>query len=390
MATYRYLIVGSGMTAQAAAAGIREVDATGPIGIFGDDPNPPYQRPPLSKKLWTGQATEESIWLPLPSDVTLHPGRRIVSIDPSAHRATDDQGTPHGFERLLLATGGTPRRLPFGGERVVYFRTLDDYRRLRADPGRRVAVIGGGFIGSEVAAALAIDGRQVTMIFPEPAIGARVYPADLARFLDDYYRQKGVEVWSGEQVAGIEGRGGASAVRTASGREVVVDTVVAGLGIRPNVELARDAGLSASDGIAVAESLRTSAPDVFAAGDVARFWNPALGERIRVEHEDNALTMGREAGRSMAGAQVRYEHLPFFYSDLFDLGYEAVGRLDAHFETVVDWKTPHREGVVYYLDGQDRVRGVLLWGIFGQVDAARELIRRGAVKRGDVVHAIAH
>ena len=149
--------------------------------------------------------------------------------------------------------------------------------------------------------------------------------------------------------------------------------MIAGLGIVPNVELARQAGLAVSDGIEVDERLRTSRPEIYAAGDVAQFPSPALGKRMRVEHEDNANTMGKIAGQNMAGADQPYEHLPFFYSDLFDLGYEAVGDVDARHETVVDWKAEFREGVVYYLDG-GRVRGVLLWNTWGQVDAARALI----------------
>ncbi|HET9220930.1 MAG TPA: FAD-dependent oxidoreductase, partial [Roseiflexaceae bacterium] len=158
-----------------------------------------------------------------------------------------------------------------------------------------------------------------------------------------------------------------------TGRELLVDGVVAGIGIEPNTTLAQAAGLHVDNGIVVDSLLRTNHPDIYAAGDVANFANPALGKRLRVEHEDNANTMGKVAGRNMAGAQEAYDHLPFFYSDLFDLGYEAVGELDARLDMVADWKEPFREGVLYYLrDG--RVRGVLLWNVWEQVDAARHLI----------------
>jgi NADPH-dependent 2,4-dienoyl-CoA reductase/sulfur reductase-like enzyme len=160
----------------------------------------------------------------------------------------------------------------------------------------------------------------------------------------------------------------------AGGGDVVeADVVVAGLGIEPAVELARQIGVEVADGIVVDEYLRTGREDVYAAGDVASFPNPALGRRVRVEHEDNANTMGETAGRNMAGARRRYDHLPFFYSDLFDLGYEAVGDVSARHEIVEDWKEPFREGVVYYLAG-GRVRGLLLWNTWNQVDAARALI----------------
>lgn len=380
MPDYTYLIIGGGMTAAAAVAGIREVDGQGSIGVIGSEPDPPYDRPPLSKALWKDQPLE-SIWRQMDSrSVTFHLGRTARELDPQRKRVTDDQGTAYTFDKLLLATGCTPRRLPFGGDPIIYYRTVDDYRRLRglAEQGARFAVIGGGFIGSEVAAALAINGKNVTLIFPGEAIGSRMYPADLAESLNAYYWEKGVEVLAGATVTGCEGRQGQSVLQvhdsqTGTQREVIADGVIAGIGVQPNVALAEAAGLAVDNGIRVDASLRTSQPDIYAAGDVARFYNPALDQWLRVEHEDNANTMGECAGAAMAGRQVVYDHLPFFYSDLFDMGYEAVGELDARLETVADWKVPCKEGVVYYLrDG--RVRGVLLWNIFGQVDEARKLI----------------
>jgi NADPH-dependent 2,4-dienoyl-CoA reductase/sulfur reductase-like enzyme len=171
----------------------------------------------------------------------------------------------------------------------------------------------------------------------------------------------------------VESRGGKFQVRSGNGEPVLADAVVAGLGIEPNVDLARQAGLAVSDGVEVDELLRTRRPGIYAAGDVANFLNPALGRRMRVEHEDNANTMGEIAGRNMAGARRRYDHLPMFYSDLFDLGYEAVGDVSARHQTVADWKEKFREGVIYYLDGS-RVCGVLLWNTWDQVDAARALV----------------
>jgi NADPH-dependent 2,4-dienoyl-CoA reductase/sulfur reductase-like enzyme len=373
MANQRYLIVGGGMTGHAAAAAIREADPEGRITILSADPERPYARPPLSKGLWLGKA-EETVWLPEVAGVDLRSGCRAVALEPARREVLDDQGESHRYDRLLLATGGAPRRLQVGGDRVVYFRTLADFRRLRAVAGREVVVIGGGFIGSEIAAALAQTGKAVTMIFPEPLLGGRFYPRDLAEAVTRTFQEKGVRLLTGATVASVEDSGGRTLVRTAHGEEVAADAVVAGLGIRPDLTLAEAAGIRCGDGIEVDDRLRTSAPGVFAAGDVAHFPCPALGGRIRVEHEDAALTMGRAAGRNMTGADEPYDHLPFFYSDMFDLGYEAVGRLDARLEMVASWTTPFREGVVYYLDGE-RVRGVLLWGIFGQVEAARRLVR---------------
>lgn len=372
MSDFKYVLVGAGMTGHAAAQGIRSVDSTGSILLVGEEPVGPYARPPLTKGLWTGQE-EASIWLPAIPNVSSRTGARVVAIDRAARRVALEGGDTVGYERLLLATGGTPRRLPFGGDGIVYYRTVADYRRVGALPvGKHVAVVGGGFIGSEIAASLTTAGYRVTLVFPDEAIGARLFPRDLASHLNGTYAGRGVEVRPGERVTGFEANGPGFTLVTDRGR-IQADLVVAGLGIVPNDRLAAEAGLDADDGILVDETLRTSDPAVFAAGDVARFMSPAIGRRIRVEHEDNANVMGREAGRAMAGADVAYRHLPFFYSDLFDLGYEAVGVLDSRLETVADWKDPFRTGFVYYLEG-GRVRGVLAWGVFGKMDEARGLI----------------
>jgi NADPH-dependent 2,4-dienoyl-CoA reductase/sulfur reductase-like enzyme len=375
MRNYKYLIVGGGMTADAAAKGIREVDSQGSIGLISADADPPYDRPPLTKSLWKDKSVD-SVWRHTENvKVDLHLRRTIGAIDVKHKTVADDQKEVYSYDKLLLATGGSPRRLPFGGDDIIYFRTLGDYRRLRdlTAKGNRFAVIGGGFIGSELAAALAMNHKQVVMLFPGSGICDRNFPPDLSNFLNDFYRQKGVEVWKGESAAGLERRGGQWVLKTQSQREVSVDGVVAGIGIRPNLDVAAMAELETADGIVVDEFLRTSQPDIYAAGDVALFYSPFLERRVRVEHEDNANTMGRVAGRNMAGSAEKYHHLPFFYSDLFELGYEAVGDLDSRLSIFADWKEPHREGVVYY-QHEGRVRGVLLWNVWGQVDAARELI----------------
>jgi 3-phenylpropionate/trans-cinnamate dioxygenase ferredoxin reductase component len=391
MTHYKYLIIGGGMTGDAALHGIREVDRDGSIGLIGSEAHPPYNRPPLSKALWKGKPLE-SVWRKEKEQgVTFHFGRTARNLDPQTKRVTDNQGTVYTFDKLLLATGSTPRRLPFGGEQIIYFRTLDDYQRLHrlAEQGQRFAVIGGGFIGSEIAAALTMNGKEVVMIFPGEAIGSHIFPPDLAKSVNDFYRQKGVEVLTGEVVAGMETRQSKTVLKlrsaqTKSEREVTADGVVAGIGVEPNVELAQAAGLEVENGIRVDASLRTSREGIYAAGDVASFHNPALDKWLRVEHEDNANTMGALAGRAMAGDAVSYDHLPSFYSDLFELGYEAVGEVDSRLETVADWKQPYREGVVYYLR-EGRVRGVLLWNVWDQVDAARRLIEEpGPFKSTDL------
>ena len=365
------------MTGDSGARGVRDHDADGSIGMFTAEQHDPYARPPLSKGLWTGKE-ESSVFRGTPDlGVDIHGGRRIVSLDLDGHSATDDTGATHAFEKVLLATGGTPRRLP-GDADVIYYRTLDDYRRLReiAGDGVRAVVVGGGFIGSEIAAALATNGCDVTIVFPDAGIGARVFPAELSSSVNDYYREKGVTVLAGEMVESVDGEG----ITTKSGKQVAADVVVAGLGIVPTTDLAGEAGLEVDDGIVVDEyGCASGRVDVFAAGDVARFPVPALGGTRRVEHEDHANTHGRTVGANMAGAKTEYDHLPFFYSDLFDLGYEAVGDVDSRLATVEHWVEPGKKGVVAYVDDDGRAKGVLLWDVWGKVDDARGLILAGTM-----------
>jgi len=376
MKQYRYLIIGGGLAGDAAVRGIRELDAEGSIGMISMEPDPPYTRPNLSKGLWKGRPLEK-IWRNTESlGAELYLGRKVTQLDPSKKYLRDDTGGEYMYDKLLLATGGSPIRLPFGGDNIIYYRDLQDYQHLRAltERGERFLVIGGGFIGSEIAAALTMIGKKVVMVFPEEAIGANVYPPDLSGFLNEYFREKGVEVVPDDLVASLEQTGNRSTVRTRNGNSFEVDGVIAGIGIRPNLELAQQAGLQVDNGIVVNEHLLTSVPDIFAAGDVARFFHSALGKGVRVEHEDNALRMGKLAGRNMAGAHEPYTHVPMFYSDLFDLGYEAVGELSSKLETVADWQEPFKKGIVYYLDN-GRVHGVLLWNVWDSVPEARALLK---------------
>ncbi|HZQ89128.1 MAG TPA: FAD-dependent oxidoreductase [Gaiellaceae bacterium] len=364
MRSFRYLVVGGGMTGDAVCNGIHDADPEGSIGLVGQEPVAPYKRPPLTKGLWKG-GDESKIWRNVEQHgAELVLGRSITSIDPAARTAVDDTGEEYEWERLILATGGTPRRLADAPDDVVYFRTLEDYRRVRglSDGGARFLVVGGGFIGSEIAAALRSHGRDVTMVFPEPGIGWRTFPPDLSRFVTEYYREQGVDVRTETFFESADG----------------YDAVVAGLGIVPRTELAEVAGLEVADGIVVDVHGRAEGQDrVFAAGDVANFPMPALGKTGRVEHEDHANTHGRVVGSNAGGADERYEHLPFFYSDLFDLGYEAVGEVDSRNGTVEAWLEPNRKGIVAYVDDEQRPRGFLLWNVWDRVDPARELIIAG-------------
>jgi NADPH-dependent 2,4-dienoyl-CoA reductase/sulfur reductase-like enzyme len=389
--SYRYLVVGGGMAGDAACRGIRDVDTEGTIGLVGAEQHEPYARPPLTKALWKGKP-EDSIWRRTSQfDVDFQLGRKVVSLDLDARTATDDAGESYGYERLLLTTGGEPRRLPSAPEGVIFFRTVDDYRHLRALAGNgvRVAVVGGGFIGSEIAAALAMNGCTVTILFPGAGIGAKLFPEDLARFVNGYYEEQGVKVLADETVSAIEKSGDDFRVTTESGKTVDADAVVAGLGIVPRTDLAEAVGLPVDDGVLVDELGRVDGrADVFAAGDVARFPVPALGGTRRVEHEDHANTHGRHVGANMAGAGKPYEHLPFFYSDLFELGYEAVGDVDSRRRTLAEWAEPHRKGVVGYVDDDGNAVGFLLWDVWDKVDAARELIRAGDVVTADTLRRL--
>ena len=386
--TCDYLILGAGMAGSAAAKGIRSRDAKGSIVLLGAEPHPPYDRPPLSKDLWNGKKSPQDIWRDIESlRAMLIPGRHAAALDAQAKTVRDDRGDHYRYGKLLIATGGTPRRIDgLEGGRVVYYRTLDDYHALRDGlrEGMRVAVVGGGFIGSEIAAALAMNGARVSLLVDGEAIGERVYPRALAAFVTDYFRGKGIEIRTQSRVAGGHADDRGVALQLQDGGSVEAEWTIAGLGITPNVQLAQAAGLKTDNGIVTDDRLRASQADIWAAGDVANYPDATLGTRRRVEHEDAALTMGEHAGAGMAGADAAYSHLPYFYSDLFDLGYEAVGELDARMDTFEDWKEPFREGVVYYLkDG--RVRGVLLWNVWDRKDAARELIaQRGPFAKKDL------
>ncbi|MEP7137515.1 MAG: FAD/NAD(P)-binding oxidoreductase [Chloroflexota bacterium] len=390
MKTYKYLIIGSGMTADAAVRGIRELDSDASIGMIGAETDMPYARPPLSKGMWKGRPFEK-IWRGTDKlNVEFHLGRKATELDPVAKRVRDDQGDEYAYDKLLLATGGTPNHLPFGEDQIIYYRTLQDYQRLRAlsEQGQRFLVIGAGFIGSEVAAVLNMQGKQVTMVFQENSIGENIYPPELSQFLNDTYRKKGVELVPADEVASFEKTGVSFKVQTRGGRTFEVDGVVAGIGVRPNIELAKSAGLNIENGIVVDDHQRTSVSDIYAAGDVAMFPHATLGKHVRVEHEDNALKMGKQAGRNMAGADEPYTHTPSFYSDLFEFGYEAVGALSSKMEMVTDWQEPFQKGTVYYLDN-GRVRGVLLWNVWKKVkDATALLAEAGPFKAEDLIGRI--
>ncbi|MBN1460582.1 MAG: FAD-dependent oxidoreductase [Armatimonadetes bacterium] len=383
---YPYVIIGSQLAGASAVEGTREVDTEGAILLVGQETALPYDRPPLSKDLWLGKKRLEEIFLHEQSyyedqGVTLKTGVEVLEVDAKRKMISDSAMKSYEYEKLLVATGGTPRRLNTPGGNlpgICYYRTIDDFQRIRkqAKKGSSALVIGGGFIGSEMTAALCANDVAVTMIYAGPYLCDRVFPEEMGRAMESVYESKGVTIRSSLRLTQIEEREGRVIAQTSSGDQLVADFALAGIGIVPNVELAERCGLETDDGILVDEELKTSHPDVYAAGDVANFPYLALGQRMRVEHWDHAVNQGKQAGRNMAGAGERYEYMPYFFSDLFEFGYEAVGQVDSRLQVVADWEQEHEKGVLYYLDG-GVVRGVMLCNVWDKVEEARVLIREG-------------
>jgi NADPH-dependent 2,4-dienoyl-CoA reductase/sulfur reductase-like enzyme len=380
---YDYVLVGAGMAAASAAKGIRAVDAAGTIAMFGAEADPPLYRPDLSKTLWfkDGATLEDSTLLDAGAGVDQHRGVEVTRISPAEHTVTLADGTTVRYGSLLLATGSQPRTVGLpAGPRVVYYRTAADYRTLRdlARPGAHVVVVGGGYIGSEIAVALSRNDVRVTLVLAGTFVQETMFPESLARHVTEAFSTHGVEIVHGLLAGGEAGDTGVI-LRLDDDTELTADAAVIGVGVTPRTALAEQAGLALEDGIVVDDRLRTSAADVYAAGDVASYPDVRLGRR-RVEHADNAEKMGEVAGRVMAGADTAYGGTPFFWSDLYDDGYEAIGELSTRHTVVEDWKDDgHGAGVVYYLDG-GAVRGVLLWNVWDSVPQARELIESSAAE----------
>ena len=395
---FDYVVVGGGRAGISAVEGIRELDSSCSILLVGAESHLPYDRPPLSKQLWTGKNEVSDLFVHdrayfERASVELASGERVTEIQPGEKTILTDRERSERYGKLLLATGGTPRRLQIPGaeaEGVYYFRTLDDYLELSRDPeGQSILVVGGGFIGAEIAAALSMHGAHLTMLFPGRLMLERVFPEALARSIQEQYEQRGIRILSEDAPVSFASRGGWLAVETRRGVHLACDTIVVGAGIEPEIELARSAGLAIENGIKLNELLQSSDPDIFAAGDNANFPYLALGKRMRVEHWDNAIAQGKAAGRNMAGAGEPYEYMPYFFSDLFDFGYEAVGDVSSSLETYADWQDENETGVIYYLE-DGRVRGVMLCNVWGKLDEARALILTGAHVSERDLHGAVH
>lgn len=381
---YDYVIVGGGLAGASAVAGIRELDASGSILLVGAEIHLPYDRPPLSKKLWFGKQQVEDIFLHdrafyATHAITLALDAKALRLDPAAKTLTTADSS-YGYGKLLLATGCRPRALDIpGGDLggICYFRSLDDYLHTRgiAAEGKSAVVIGGGFIGSELAAALNINQLDVTMIFPSALLCDRVFPDYLARAVQQRFRDKGVNILAADKPVSFSKSGDQFVTRTERGATITSDIVIVGVGVIPELELARSGGLAVGNGIVVNEYLETSHPDIFAAGDNALFPYRVLGQSMRIEHWDHALNQGKSAGRNMAGAHEPFDYQPYFFSDLFELGYEATGEVDSRLETFADWQKENDTGVIYYLR-EGKVRGVMMCNVWDKIETARELIRK--------------
>ena len=374
MYRYKYLIIGGGMAADSALKGIKMADPTAKVGLVSEEIDKPYSRPPLSKSLWDGSPIEE-IWRPNRGDqVTMHLGRRVISIDPKTKIARDQAGELYGFERALLAIGGSPRRIPGNDEGVIYYRTIADYRRVRglARDLEPISVVGGGLIGTEISACLRKAGSPVDLYCGERGPVRSMLPAVLSNQLARTLESRGVRLHL-TSARHIEKAGNSHRMSFSNDQVVTSKRVIAGLGLIANTQLALDAGIECNQGISVDSSLRTSNSAIYAAGDCVNYWCRALGRRVNAQHEEHANFSGIAAGRAMAGKPVTYDSLPYFYSRVFDHAYEGIGRIDSSLEHVIVAPRGPMEATVYYKDSGSVV-GVLFWNMRAELEHATELI----------------
>lgn len=375
MHTYPYLIIGGGMSADAAVKGIRLCDAHSRIGLIGEEPDPPYSRPPLSKALW-GDLKLEEIWRPTRGrQVEMHLGRRAVQIDPARRLVRDQKGELYRYERLLLAVGGQPRRLAGDDAQVIYYRTLADYRRARgvADAGGEICIVGAGLIGTELAAVMARRGARVTLLGTAAWPCASLLPAPVGKALGDHLTSLGVRLEPSVRVQSIARTATGHELTLLGGRRLQSTQVAAGIGLVPNTELARQAGARVTPaGIVVDAALRTTVPEVWAAGDCTVHHCPALDRPVPSQHEEHANFSGLAAGRAMAGKPTVYAALPYFYSTVGECAYEGVGLVDAQLD-----HGAAAPGIYGYFDA-GRLVGVLYWNRPADIERATALIEARA------------
>ena len=383
----RVVIIGGGLAGASAAFALREAGFAGSVTLVGDEPHHPYERPPLSKAYLRGEEPAEGArFRPaddyMEADISLRLGARALTVDREGRLVRLADGTELPYDRLLLATGAAPRHLAVPGadlDGVMTLRSYEDADAIRtaAESAERIVVVGGGWIGSEVAASLRQLGHAVTLVVNLSEPLEHVLGREVATIYGDLHRERGVEVVPG-RVTGIEGYPRVSGARLSRGRSLPAQLVVVGVGATPRVDLARRAGLAiADDGVAVDAELRTSDPFIYAAGDIAAAWNPRYGRRLRIEHWDNAKRQGAAAARNMLGADKEYGRVPYFYSDQFDLGMEYRGYAPEWDEVVLRGNPVGREFLAFWLrDG--RVVAGMNANLWDAASAVSKLVAAGA------------
>ncbi|MBB3082215.1 NAD(P)/FAD-dependent oxidoreductase [Geodermatophilus sabuli] len=381
-----FVIIGAGLAGAKAAETLREEGADAPVVLVGAEPERPYERPPLSKGYLLGAAAREEAFVHdegwyAAHDVELRTGVQATRLDPAGHRVRLDTGEELPYARLLLTTGSAARRLPVPGadlDGVRYLRTLADADRLRADltgGGRRVVVVGAGWIGMEVAAAARSLGNEVVVVEPQPAPLFGVLGRQLGAVFAQVHRDHGVELFTSSTVRELRGDGGrVTSVVTDGHAGLPADLVVVGVGAAPRTELATAAGLEVDDGVLTDEALRTSAPDVFAAGDVAASFSPFSGRHVRVEHWANALHGGPAAARAMLGQDVVHDRVPYFFTDQYELGMEYSG-LASPEDTVVCRGAPEDGAFTAFWTADGRVTAAMTVNVWDLTEQVQELIR---------------
>jgi 3-phenylpropionate/trans-cinnamate dioxygenase ferredoxin reductase subunit len=380
MTADRFVIVGAGLAGAKAAEALREMGFDGQITLVGEEPHRPYERPPLSKDYLTGKVSRDAVFV---HDERWYAGHRVElrlgvaasAIDRASRQVSLADGSVIGYDKLLLATGASPRRLP-GADGVHYLRTIGDCERMRdiLAAGGHLAVIGGGWIGLEVTAAARQAGLRVTVLETAELPLLRVLGREMAEVFAGLHAEHGVDLRPGVRIAEVTGHG----VRLADGTRIEADAVVAGIGAVPNAQLAERAGLEVDNGVVTSASLATSDPDIFAAGDVASAFHPLLGRHLRVEHWATALKQPAAAAAAMLGEHASYQELPYFYTDQYDLGMEYLGHVGpgGYDRMVVRGDLAGREFIAFWLkDG--RVQAGMNVNVWGVTDPIKALIRSG-------------
>ncbi|HEY7073839.1 MAG TPA: FAD-dependent oxidoreductase [Solirubrobacteraceae bacterium] len=382
-----FVIVGASLAGAKAAETLRSEGFDGKIVLLGAESERPYERPPLSKDYLRGESERDAAYVHEAGyyeehDIDLRLGARVTSFDASKNEVSIESGESIGYDALLLATGAEPRRLPIPGadlDGVHLLRTMGDSDTLRGviEGGGRLVVVGAGWIGCEAAASARQKGMDVTIVEPMSVPLERVLGPELGAIYRDVHADHGVDLRLGGGVEAFEGSGRVERVRTSDGETIDCSAVLVGVGVKPRIELAESAGLDVGDGVHVDERLRTSAPNVFAAGDIASHQHPFYGERVRVEHWGTALEQGPAAARAMLGSEAPYDRLPYFFSDQYDVGMEYAGFAPRFDRVVFRGDTAGREFIAFWVDG-DRVVAGMNVNVWDVNDAIQALIRSRA------------